>query len=397
MLSAERELRLSAGSNNVSFRDTLSERGNHSYELLVEAADDTLAENNLLQGVVEVKGPPRVLLLSSEPDSQRFLARVLRVQGFAVVEAAPEASALALPELVILRSCGPRQRARLSPDPRENGEHRDLRAGLWAADYWSSAARRATAPAVTSGRRSSASCRWTCARRRDSKCPTWRCFCHRQVRQHGRRRRKAGTKLDLAKAAAIAAADIMNPTDQIGILAFDAAWDWTLPFRPVGKGEWINDKLAASCNPTAARTCTRQWSKRERGDRRQGGGDQTCHRALRRSHRKGGFSGAGRPQMARAGVTVSTVSVGNDADVKLMAEIAREGKGRGYVALDPQTIPQIFTTETLLISRDLLIEKTFAPRVAAPAGPLRRTSPKGRCRACAATSSPIPSSARSCS
>ena len=37
----------------------------------------------------------------------------------------------------------------------------------------------------------------------------------------------------------------MNPTDQIGILAFDAAWDWTLPFRPVGKGEWINDKLAA--------------------------------------------------------------------------------------------------------------------------------------------------------
>jgi hypothetical protein len=54
-----------------------------------------------------------------------------------------------------------------------------------------------------------------------------------------------------------------------------------------------------------------------------------------------------------------------------MAAIAREGKGRGYVALDPQTIPQIFTTETLLISRDLLIEKSFAPRVAAPAGPLR--------------------------
>ena len=28
------------------FRDSLSERGNHSYELLVESPDDTLAENN---------------------------------------------------------------------------------------------------------------------------------------------------------------------------------------------------------------------------------------------------------------------------------------------------------------------------------------------------------------
>src|SRR6185295_10802392 len=56
---------------------------------------------------------------------------------------------------------------------------------------------------------------------------------------------EGSTKLDLAKAAAIAAADIMNPTDQVGILAFDANWDWALPFRPVGKGEWISDGLAA--------------------------------------------------------------------------------------------------------------------------------------------------------
>jgi CheY-like chemotaxis protein len=99
VLSAERELRLNAGSNEVSFRDTLSERGNHRYELLVDSADDTLAENNLLQGVVEVKGPPRVLLLSAQKDSQRVLARVLQVQGYAVVEAAPEAHSLSLAEL----------------------------------------------------------------------------------------------------------------------------------------------------------------------------------------------------------------------------------------------------------------------------------------------------------
>ena len=180
---------------------------------------------------------------------------------------------------------------------------------------------------------------------------------------------EGGTKLDLAKAAAIAAADIMNPTDQIGILAFDAAWDWTLPFRPVGKGEWINDKLAALQSDGG----TDMYKAMVEARRAIIGKEAAIKHVIVLSDGltdKADFQSLVQ-QLARAGVTVSTVSVGNDADVKLMAEIAREGKGRGYVALDPQTIPQIFTTETLLISRDLLIEKTFAPRVAAPTGPLR--------------------------
>jgi hypothetical protein len=80
-------------------------------------------------------------------------------------------------------------------------------------------------------------------------------------------------------------------------------------------------------------------------------------------------------RMARDGITVSTVSVGSDADVQLMADIAKNGRGRGYVALDPQTIPQIFTTETLLISRDLLIEKTVEPSIVSSTGPLKGVAP----------------------
>ena len=175
---------------------------------------------------------------------------------------------------------------------------------------------------------------------------------------------EGNTKLDLAKAAAIAAADIMNPTDQVGILAFDAGWDWALPFRQVGKGEWISEKLSSL----------------------QSDGGTDLYKAMIEAHRviagkqaaikhaivlsdgltdKADFQTLVQ-KMARDGITVSTVSVGNDADVQLMADIAKTGKGRGYVALDPQTIPQIFTTETLLIARDLLIEKTVTPTIVAP-------------------------------
>jgi hypothetical protein len=54
-----------------------------------------------------------------------------------------------------------------------------------------------------------------------------------------------------------------------------------------------------------------------------------------------------------------------------MADIARGGKGRGYVALDPQTIPQIFTTETLLIARDLLVDKVITPSLTSSTGAMK--------------------------
>src|SRR5262249_14338204 len=185
----------------------------------------------------------------------------------------------------------------------------------------------------------------------------------------GRARRQ---KLDPAKAASIAEAAVMNPTDQVGIIACDAAWDWALPFRPVGKGEWISDKLAAleSDGGTdmykALVEAYRAIAKKEAAIKHvlvlsDGLTDKMDFHSLT-------------TRMARDGITVSTVSVGSDADVQLMADIAKDGKGRGYVALDPETIPQIFTTETLLISRDLLVEKLTTPSFVGSVGPLKGIS-----------------------
>lgn len=368
LVAGERELQLKAGVNEISFRESLHERGSHSYELLVESGDDTLAENNLLQGVVEVKGPPRVLLLSAQSESQRFVARALRTQGFTVVESAPESSGLALSEmasydLMILDNVPAFQ---LTHAKMENIEKyvRDLGGGLLviggsqsygAGGYFRTPLERILPVEMRPPARLDL--------------PHVALLFVLDKSGSMGAGAEGSTKLDLAKAAAIAAADIMNPTDQIGILAFDAAWDWALPFRPVGKGEWINDKLAALQSDGG----TDLYKAMVEARRAIVGKEAAIKHVIVLSDGltdKADFQSLVQ-QMARAGVTVSTVSVGNDADVKLMAEIAREGKGRGYVALDPQTIPQIFTTETLLISRDLLIEKTIAPRIVAPLGPLR--------------------------
>jgi uncharacterized membrane protein len=368
VLVREQELQLRSGTNQVSFRESLFERGNHSYELLLESRDDTLAENNLLQGVVEVKGAPRVLLLSGNNDSQRFLSKVLQVQGYTVVQSAPERTPMTLTELssfdlLVLDNVPAFQ---LTDAKMENIEKyvRDLGGGLLviggsqsygAGGYYRTALERVLPV--------------------DMRPPARLDLPHVALLfvldKSGSMGagQEGSTKLDLAKAAAVAAADIMNPTDQVGIIGFDAAWDWVLPFRPVGNGEWISEKLAAL----------------------QSDGGTDLYKALVEAHRaiatkqaaikhvivlsdgltdKADFHGLGQ-RMARDGITVSTVSVGSDADVQLMADIAKEGKGRGYVALDPQTIPQIFTAETLLISRDLLVDKLFTPKIVAPVGPLK--------------------------
>jgi len=368
VLVAERELHLNPGGNPVSFRDTLSQRGNHSYELLVDSADDTLAENNVLQGVVEVKGPPRVLLLAGQKDSQRVLARVLQVQGYAVVEAAPETHSLTLAELaafdlLVLDNVPAFQLTYAKMESIEKYV-RDFGGGLLvvggsqsygAGGYYRTPLERILPVEM----------------RPPARLEMPHVALLFVIDKSGSMGAggEGATKLDLAKAAAIAAADIMNPTDQVGILAFDANWDWALPFRQVGKGEWITEKLA-NLQSDGGTDLYKAMVEAYRGIN---GKTASIKHVIALSDGltdKADFQSLV-AQMARDGISVSTVSIGNDADVKLMAEIAKAGKGRGYVALDPQTVPQIFTTETLLISRDLLIEKPVAPSIITATGALK--------------------------
>lgn len=367
-LHGEREIQLAPGANSIAFRDSLTARGNHTYELLVESADDTLAANNLLQGVVEVKGPPRVLLLSGESESQRAISRVLQVQGYAVVEAAPQSSVLSLADLsaydlLVLDNVPALQ---LSHAKMENIEKyvRDLGGGLLviggSQSYGAGGYYRTPLERILPV---------------DMRPPARLDMPHVALLFVLDKSGSMGagaegsTKLDLAKAAAIAAADIMNPTDQVGILAFDAAWDWALPFRPVGKGEWISDRLSA-LQSDGGTDLYKAMIEAARGIASKPAAIKHVIVLSDGLTDKADFHGLV-GKMAREGVTVSTVSVGNDADVQLMADIAKDGKGRGYVALDPQTIPQIFTTETLLISRDLLIEKPVTPSIVSNGGPLK--------------------------
>lgn len=80
-------------------------------------------------------------------------------------------------------------------------------------------------------------------------------------------------------------------------------------------------------------------------------------------------------QVMRAeGITVSTVGLGADVNRTLLQSIASLGGGRSYLTNDPHNVPRIFMRETTTVARSAAVEELFQPIVRTPADFLRGTN-----------------------
>ena len=61
----------------------------------------------------------------------------------------------------------------------------------------------------------------------------------------GMRPAQGTTKMELAKMAAFSAISLLNPFDQVGLVAFDTEVQWTIPITEAGDRERIATKLSA--------------------------------------------------------------------------------------------------------------------------------------------------------
>ena len=68
-------------------------------------------------------------------------------------------------------------------------------------------------------------------------------------------------------------------------------------------------------------------------------------------------------EMAADGITVTTVAVGEGADTAGMKKLAEYGNGRMYYAGPFDSLPKIFTKETMMISGSYVQNRTFTPAV----------------------------------
>lgn len=166
-----------------------------------------------------------------------------------------------------------------------------------------------------------------------------------------------GLPIDLARQAAKATVELLGKQDQIGVVGFDSQPYIVSDLRSVMEIEYIKssiDTIAAGGGTNMYPPMSVAFQMLDTANAK------IKHVIILTDGRsqQADFHGLA-SEMANAGITISTVALGN-ADRQLLASIAEIGQGRYYETTDPSTIPHIFTKETVETSRTAVKEDIFS-------------------------------------
>ncbi|HEY7915319.1 MAG TPA: VWA domain-containing protein [Blastocatellia bacterium] len=173
-----------------------------------------------------------------------------------------------------------------------------------------------------------------------------------------------GIKMEMTREAAQTTIDFLSDRDRIGVVAFDSEANSIFGLTPVENKEQLKRQISAievggGTNMFPGIDMAYGWL--------QSSDAQMKHIIVLSDGQSepGDFTRIAR-NARDAGITLTTVAVGDDADVGLMQMLAEVGDGRFYAADRPDMLPRIFTREAMLASRTTIIEEPFAPRLVRP-------------------------------
>lgn len=358
-LEAARDVNLPAGASEVEIPSVAYVAGPVTYRVeLTPKGKDRFAQNNRFERSAEVHGKPRVLYVEGMREHSTPFAEVLRTAGFDVDVRGPEGAPSELSQLsgvdfYILSNVPADALSLRAMDAIER--YVDTGGGFLMAggdaSFGLGGYRNTRLESVLPVRLDT-------ERRRDQ--PTLALAL--VIDKSGS---MTGPKIELAKEAARATADLLGPDDYLGVIGFDAS-----PTRVV--------RLQTASN--------RLGLMKGIGKLASGGGtaifpaldaayqDLAAVRA-RLKHvillTDGQTQEDGIPTLVQSmhvdGMTVSSIGLGEDVNRVLMEEIARLGGGRAYFTSDPHNIPRLFMKETNAVARSSAVEDLVQAQVVTPA------------------------------
>jgi uncharacterized membrane protein len=357
-------VRLTAGKNVFAYRQALDQSGIHVYQAALDVDGDTIEDNNRAVGTVVVRGRPQVLLADRDRSHAASLAAALRSQNIEVTVVDPPGipkdiaglqkyDGVVLSNVSSLKLTRP-QMAQIRDYVRDHGGGLMMIGGeesFGLGGYYRTPIEEALPV--------------TMEVKQKVEIPSLAVVL--SIDRSGSMAMSTDekvTKLDLAKEAAHLVVDLLDERNEVGVMSWDTEFIWDSPMRGARDKGAIHHAIATI----------------------KAGGGTDGYPALKESYQilfdrpallkhviflsdgqmtRGDFAGLLR-RMAKDKITVSTVAIGKDADVQLMVDIAKWGKGRFYYTEDSQTIPRIFTLETQLASKASLVEQPFKPQLTAP-------------------------------
>lgn len=356
-------LTLTPGRNLLTFPQTLAEAGFYTYDLRLDSPDDGIPQNNRASGFTVVAGRPRILVVSQDPSADASLVDALRDSETGIRVIRPGQFPETLAEL---QSYECLVASNVAATDLTRDQQRMLQTAVrdFGVGFVCIGGDQAFAAGGYRGTPL------------DEILPVESDLSSRKVLPSGalvlvidRSGSMKGEKLDLAKEAAMAAAELLTGHDYIGVVAFDGE-PWEVV--PMGRAGSTREVTAAI------------------GKIGEGGGTIMAP-ALDRAHQMlrgvpaslkhvvvltdgqsvpADFEGMARA-MAGERITLSTVALGTDCDLSLLQRMADEGRGRFYHVPRPGMLPQIFLQETAVILKTAISEQPFVPEVVTATEPLR--------------------------
>ncbi len=168
-------------------------------------------------------------------------------------------------------------------------------------------------------------------------------------------------KIELVKEAVVRSLDLLNPGDQVGVVAFEDSAQWVWNLAPLEDVEAVKTQVMTMRGGGG----TDIFAGLEAAVRVMEGSDARLKHVILLTD--GGASETGLRELAlrlqATNGTLSTVGVGQDA-ATFLQQLALDGGGRYHYTDNPATIPQIFAQETSLAQRAYIVEELFYPALA---------------------------------
>jgi uncharacterized membrane protein len=348
----EQKVDLSAGKNLYTFPQTLPKPGFYKYDVQVDVPGDPLPQNNRAASFAAVRGLPRIMIVSADPEQDKPLAAALKSPTLEVVLIGAKDFPATIAEMqsydAIFISNLSAGDLGLDRQKLLESAVRDFGVGLvcvggdqtYAAGGYRGTPLEETLPVNME---------------LDSKkvLPSGAVV----LVMHGM---EFANGNEVARMCAQGVLAALGPTDEMGVVLWDGNERWLFELQKVENKK----KLAA------------QIAGMNQGDLGSFQGVlQQAYDALKKSTANlkhiivfsDGDPGAPTPALMQsiAGdrITVSTVLISGHSPPDTMEWMADQGRGRFYDVKSPDDLPQIFIKETAVILKSAIYEDPFQPQV----------------------------------
>ncbi|MBI5029338.1 MAG: VWA domain-containing protein [Chloroflexi bacterium] len=371
-LIATRNVILQAGNNRISFSVNAEQPGFRRYSVELQAANDTLLQNNTSSAFTVIHGSPSVLVVENSAGDADNLLTALKSANIEAEKIVPgnlpgDLTALSNYDAVFLVNVP----AKAIPDAAMAVLPtfvRDLGRGLvmiggpdayGAGGYLRTAIEKAL-PVDMDVRSWTQEPNLALVFVIDKSGSMGRCHCDDPSLLPGQYTRSESglSKVDIAKDAVMQAGRVIGRADYVGVVAFDSNALWALRLQELANPDVIQQNIGgmradgqtnifaglseaeAALTKTPARLkhivlLTDGWSS------------SFQYQALAR-------------QLQDEGITVSVIAAGNGSATYLQ-QLAQQGGGRYYAARNMTDVPQLFFKETVEATGQYIIEEPFYP------------------------------------